>query len=273
MLNQCRPICLISVYIYINHRCWPHPAHVWEDVSHRTGPKQPVAGHSEGLAVHSVSVQCVNLWASASFDHEETATVASGCYRGKKRDFIHWCFISVLSKEFGCGSNTFWNANYTPLCHPTSLIHDMLFFCKSVIAYVLCTCVVMVSDCFLILLLNRRSTLPFPGSQEHYEVCGFHSQSIQHWLQLFIRCLYYVPLGVHPEFGEESVWRGKWCVPWRRMGAICWIIHRGLKHSRVCRIRGHPHHSKPEREALCEPCCILLEHCKNMHSYGYARMC
>lgn len=114
------------------------------------------------------------------------------CYRGKKRaDFIHWCFISVLSKEFGCGSNTFWNANYTQLCHPTSLIHDMLFLCKSVIAHVLCTCVVMVSDCFLNLLLNCRSTLPFPGSQEHYEVCGFHSQSIQHWLELCIRCLYY----------------------------------------------------------------------------------
>lgn len=80
----------------------------------------------------------------------------------------------------------------------------------------------------------------------------------------------FVSLGVHPEFGEESVWWGKRCVPWRRMGAICWITHRGLKHSRVCRIGGHHDISRPEREASCEPCCVLLEHCKNMLAYGYA---
>lgn len=105
-------------------------------------------------------------------------------------------------------------------------------------------------------------------------VCVIHSQSITDCscaLDVSINHRF-IPLGIHSEFGEESVWRGKWCVPWRRMGTICWIIHWGLKHSRVCRIRGHPHPSRDKGEASCEPCCVLLEHCKNLRSLAYIQL-
>lgn len=194
MLSQC--ICLISVYIYyLNPRCWPQssPARAWEDVSLGPGPKQPVAGHSEGLAVHSVSAQSVTLWASASFDHEETTTVASDwVIEGKKREIASGWLHPLMFYFCPMWFRHFLECKlHTAL---TSLIRDMLFIGKSVIAHVLCTCVVMVSDRFLNLLLDRRSTLPFPGTQEQYEVCVIHSQSIRHWSQLCIGCLYNAPI-------------------------------------------------------------------------------
>lgn len=67
----------------------------------------------------------------------------------------------------------------------------------------------MVAIGFPNLLLNRRSTLPFPGSQEQYEVCGSirnqSSTDCSCGLDVYIMHRF-VSLGVHPEFGEESVW-------------------------------------------------------------------